>query len=112
MPDDKGPEPSHREAMYGRIELCTIEDIPRLLQLGREEEAVSADLYADAQKRLKHHRNKKTDPLDFVQQARNILLYLDPMHWNNRAQRYQHLVDALEEIIAGMRRAGLEVDGV
>lgn len=112
MPSDEEPEPRLREAMYGRIELCKLEHIPRLLHLARAEEAVSADLHDAAQKRLKRHLNKKTDPLDFVQRARNILLYLDPMHWGNRQKRYQYVIEALEEIIEDMRKAGLEVEDV
>ena len=48
--------PALREAMYGRIELCRLEDLARLIEMVRKEEAVSDDLYREAALRLRQQR--------------------------------------------------------
>jgi hypothetical protein len=91
--------PALRDAMYGRIELCRLEELPRLIEMARQEEAISADLYAEAAMRLRQHtaaRNK--DPADHARQVREVLLYADPMHWASRSERYKVIADRLEEI--------------
>src|ERR1700730_515934 len=40
--------PALREAMYGRIEFCRPEDLPRLIKIVRQEEAISDDMYKEA----------------------------------------------------------------
>jgi hypothetical protein len=104
-----GPGPALREAMYGRIELCKLEDIPRLLELAREEEQVSADLYDEASKRLTNHTKTKKKKGDPRQRVRDILMYVEPLHWSARAERYQLIVEALEEVLKDMREAGVGV---
>jgi hypothetical protein len=91
--------PALREAMYGRIELCRLEDLPRLIEMARAEEAVSADLYGEAARKLRRHaaaRNRA--PTDYARQVREVLLYADPMHWASRSERYKVIADRLEEI--------------
>jgi hypothetical protein len=97
--------PALREAMYGRIELCRPEDLPRLIEMVRQEEAVSDDMYKEAAWRLRQQRLKKTDPTDYARKIREVLLYADPMHWSSRSERYALIAERLEEIareIAGL----------
>jgi len=91
--------PALRDAMYGRIELCRLEDLPRLIEMARQEEAISADLYAEAAFRLRQHTaTRQRDPADYARQVREVLLYADPMHWASRSERYKVIADRLEEI--------------
>jgi len=98
--------PALREAMYGRIEFCRPEDLPRLIELVRQEDAVSDDMYREAAWRLRQQRRAKTGPGDYARQIREVLLYADPLHWSSRAERYALIAERLEEIareIAGPR---------
>jgi hypothetical protein len=100
-----GAKPALREAMYGRIELCRLEDLPRLIEMARQEEAVSDDMYKEAAWRLRQQRLKKTDPTDYTRKIREVVLYADPMHWSSRSERYALIAERLEEIakeIAGV----------
>jgi len=96
--------PALREAMYGRIELCRLEDLPRLIEMVRREEAVSDDMYREAALRLRRQRLRKADPADYARRVREVLLYADPMHWSSRSERYALIAERLEEIA---REAGL-----
>ena len=96
--------PALREAMYGRIELCRPEDLPRLIEMVRQEEAVSDDMYKEAAFRLRQQRLRKADPADYARRIREVLLYADPMHWSSRSERYALIAERLEEIA---REAGL-----
>lgn len=105
-----GARPALREAMYGRIELCRPEDLPRLIKMARREEAVSDDMYREAAWRLRQQRLKTTNPANSASQAsrasaahytrkiREVLLYADPMHWSARSERYAVIAERLEEI--------------
>jgi hypothetical protein len=91
--------PALRDAMYGRIELCRLEDLPRLIVMARQEEAVSADLYAEAALKLRQQiAARDRGPTDYERQVREVLLYADPMHWASRSERYKVIADRLEEI--------------
>lgn len=90
--------PALREAMYGRIELCRPQDLPRLIEMVRREEAVSDDLYRQATWRLRQHRHEQADPQDYTRKIREVLLYADPMHWSARSERYAVIAERLEEI--------------
>jgi hypothetical protein len=91
--------PSLRDAMYGRIELADLEDLPSLIEMARSEEALSADLYEQAGMRLRQHTlARQRQPPDPVSQVREVLLYADPMHWAARSDRYKVIADRLEEI--------------
>lgn len=109
---ESGPgKPALREAMYGRIELCQLRDLPRLIAMARAEQHVSADLYAEATGRLRLHLQRKPDPLDFTRKVREVLLYVDPMHWAARSDRYKAIADRLEDIQREIENAGAEVAG-
>lgn len=90
--------PAIREAMYGRIEFCRPGDLPRLIEMVRQEEAVSDDMYKQAAWRLRQQRLKKSGPTDYARKIREVLLYADPLHWSSRAERYALIAERLEEI--------------
>jgi len=91
--------PALREAMYGRIELSRPEDLPRLIKMARQEEAVSDALYKDALARLRGHAAaSRQHPGDYSRQVREVLLYVDPLHWSSRSERYGLIAERLEEI--------------
>jgi DNA-binding PadR family transcriptional regulator len=109
--DGSGPDPALREAMYGRIELCKDEDIPRLLELANEEVTVSETLYNEASKRLREQEeaarllkqlrpDSKKRPTERV---REILMVVEPLHWLHRAKRYELVASELENIMADMQ---------
>lgn len=89
--------PALRDAMYGRIELCSPEHLPRLIEQVRREEQISADLYGQASRRVRHVFNGSSEP-DVRRSIREVLLFADPMHWAARADRYKVIADRLEEI--------------
>lgn len=92
VPRETGP-PALREALYGRIELCTLEDLPELIRIAREEARIARDMYSGASVTLKQHiedeREKKrvvgelTDQ-DCLRRAREVLLHVTPLHWSGR----------------------------
>jgi DNA-binding PadR family transcriptional regulator len=99
MTDLPAAIPALRDAMYGRIELARLEDLPRLIEMARREEALSGDLYAQAAVRLRQHTlARQREPPDLLSQVREVLLYADPMHWASRSERYKVIADRLEEI--------------
>jgi hypothetical protein len=103
-------KPSLRDAMYGRIELARVQDLPRLGELARKEEEVSTDLYAAAAKRLHVHlRRRRTGPKDYERKIREVLLYVDPMHWSDRSERYRTIADRLQDIQQEIEDEGSEV---
>ncbi len=99
--------PALREATYGRIELCQLEDLPWIIRIAREEATVSADLYAEASLRLRRHAARRKDAKDYARMVREVLLYVDPMHWASRAERYELIADRLAEIA---RDAGIDLE--
>lgn len=103
-----GPAPALREAMYGRLELCQLKDLPRLRQQAEEEAEASTLLYENATKRLGRHQRSRIPRTEYLKRARSILLRVDPMHWANRTQRYELIAEALAEIIEDMHRDGVQ----
>lgn len=101
--------PALREAMYGRIELCQAQDLPRLIEMVRREEALSDDLYRQATWRLRKQRLEQADPGDYTRKIREVLLYADPMHWSARSERYAVIAERLEEIAGEIAEADAEV---
>jgi hypothetical protein len=109
-------DPVLREALYGRLELCKDEDIPRLLNLAKHEVTVSETLYGEASKRLREQEElarhlKKVKPNSKkrpTERVREILLLVEPLHWSHRAARYELVVKELEDIIADMQASVLE----
>jgi hypothetical protein len=84
--------------MYGRIEFCRPEDLPRLITMVRQEEAISDDMYKEAAWALRRQRLKRGSPRDYTSRIREVLLYADPMHWSSRSERYASIAERLEEI--------------
>jgi hypothetical protein len=98
--------PAVRQAMYGRIELARLEDLPRLVGVVREEEAIATDLYAQANEELRRHEIKKRDGsdarktrADFEREIRETWLYVGPLHWSSRATLCSIVLERLEEIV-------------
>jgi hypothetical protein len=104
-------QPSLQEAMLGRIELARVEDLPRLIQMAHKEADVSADLYAAASLELRKLMRRRADPLDFERKIREVLLYVDPAHWSERATRYREIADRLEDIKREAQAAGVRGGG-
>lgn len=103
--------PALREAMLGRIELAQLKDLPRLIQMARTEALVSADLYAVATEKLRDLVARRGDPHDFERQIREVLLYVDPLHWSARSERYRQIANRLEDIKQAAEAAGLKFGG-
>jgi DNA-binding PadR family transcriptional regulator len=102
--------PSQREAMYGRIELCQLEDLPLIIEMCRAEEMIATDLYAHTTKELRKYDSRiKRRPPDHLNKARATVLYVDPMHWSARAERYEIIAERLEEIA---KEAGIDLGGL
>jgi hypothetical protein len=99
--------PTLRDALYGRIELCHLPDLPHLVRIAEEEALVAADLYSAATTKLKEHRERRDGASnDHLRMVREVLLYVDPMHWSSRHNRYEEIARRLREI-AG--EAGVEL---
>ena len=106
--------PALREAVYGRIELCKLEDLPELIRIAREERSVAADLFSNSKSRLQQHldRNRRRDkpqvppgPADSLRETRNVLLHVTPEYWSSRSGHFDDIARRLEDIAS---RAGIE----
>jgi hypothetical protein len=100
--------PALREAMYGRIELCRLEHVPRLIRMARQEEAISDDQYLQASRMLSRYRPRKRNPRDIEREVREVLLYADPTHWAARSERYKDIAKRLEELYRELKEPGSE----
>jgi hypothetical protein len=113
--------PAVRQALYGRIGLARLEDLPRLISVVREEEAIATHLYEQANDELRQHQIRKRNRgdaektrADFEREIHAAWLYVGPLHWSSRATLCLMTLDRLEEIAqdAGVdvsERAGAEV---
>ncbi len=106
--------PAVRQAIYGRIALARLEDLPRLICLVREEEVIATQLYEEASADLRQHEIRKLGrgggdnaQADFEREIHETWLYVAPLHWSSRATLCLDVLDRLEEIA---RDAGLSVD--
>ncbi len=106
VPRDSGP-PALREALYGRIELCRLEDLPVLIRIAREEELIARDMYSATSITLKlhleHEREKEPDgdnptDRDYLRMVREVLLYVTPQHWSARHNHMEEIRGHLEKI--------------
>lgn len=104
-------KPALREAMLGRIELATVRDLPRLIEMMRLEAKVSGDLYEAASRTYREHLAERTDRLDFDRRIRAVLLHADPSHWSARSIRYRAMAEELEEIMKDAEAEGVEMLG-
>lgn len=106
--------PPVRQAIYGRIELARLDDLPQFIQNVRVEEDIATDLYADASGELrKHEIRKKGGSADgrktraeLEREIHETWLYVGPLHWSNRAALCQVVLERLEEIAD---EAGIDV---
>jgi hypothetical protein len=106
VPRESGP-PALREALYGRIELCTLDDIPELIRIAREEALIARDMYSQASLTFKQHRederdretdgDKLTDP-DYLRMVRDVLLQVTPEYWGDRNRHMGEIRRLLEGI--------------
>jgi DNA-binding PadR family transcriptional regulator len=111
VPSGSGP-PALREALYGRIELCTLEDLPELIRIAREEASIAKDLYSAASTRLKRHKQVVRDQVheglapknDYLQEVRQVLLLATPQHWAARQSLMEEIRLHLERIA---KKAGI-----
>jgi hypothetical protein len=106
VPSESGP-PALREALYGRIELCRLEDLPELIRIAREEELIARDMYSGTSVTLKQHmeaeRERDTDgdeltDRDYLRMVREVLLYVTPQHWAARHSLMDEIRTHLEGI--------------
>lgn len=103
--------PVFREAMYGRIEFCRPENLPRLIRMARLEEAIADDLYQEAARRLRSYRKRREQERDFTREIREVLLYVDPKRWADRSEAYKEIAKRLEELHAEIKQLAPEALG-
>jgi hypothetical protein len=106
VPSESGP-PALREALYGRIELCRLEDLPELIRIANEEALIARDMYSQTSVKLKLHledeREKDTDgdeltDRDYLRMVREVLLYITPEHWAARHALMEEICGRLQKI--------------
>lgn len=97
--------PVVRQALFGRIELTRLEDLPQLVRVVREEEAIAISLYAEANEDLRKHKVKQAGGRSarktraaFEREIRDTWFYVGPLHWSSRATLCQVVLDRIEEI--------------
>ncbi len=97
--------PAVRQALYGRIGLARLEDLPGLIAVIREEEAIAAHFYEHANNELREHeaRRRGRDGSgrtreDFERDIHETWLYAGPLHWSSRATLCLTALERLEEI--------------
>jgi hypothetical protein len=87
-----------REPMDGRLELCSIEDIPRMIQLARREHAAATHLYELAHDLQRQQTLGKYDRQDFEHRLRGIVFELNPDRWSAYMDHFQKMADMLKEL--------------
>jgi len=106
VPSESGP-PALREALYGRIELCRLEDLPELIRIAREEALIARDMYSRTSVTLKLHledeRERDTDgdeltDRDYLRMVRGVLLQITPEHWSARYSLMEEIRVHLQKI--------------
>jgi hypothetical protein len=107
--------PAVRQALYGRIALARLEDLPRLVGVVREEEVIATHLYEKANEELREHEARRRNRsgarktrADFERQIHETWMYVGPLHWSSRAALCLTVLDCLEDIA---QEAGISVDG-
>jgi hypothetical protein len=108
-----GSLPTLREALYGRIELCTLADLPALIRIAREEALIARDLYSEASTKLKqlredadeHSTSEGTGGEVYLREVRDVLLLISPKHW---AARHAEMEEVRRYLEAIARKAGIK----
>ncbi len=108
--------PALRQALFGRIELTRLEDLPQLVRTIREEEVIATALYRQASGDLHKHTLESTDRgdgpksrADFEGEIHETWLYVGPLHWANRGTLCEVVLERLEEIA---HEAGIDLSNV
>jgi DNA-binding PadR family transcriptional regulator len=106
--------PAVRQALYGRIGLARLEDLPGLVEVVRQEEAIATSLYKQANEALRAHQIRKRSRgaegktrADFERDIHETWLDVGPLHWSSRATLCLTVLDRLEDIA---EEAGISVD--
>jgi hypothetical protein len=105
--------PALREALYGRIELCHLEDLPELIRIAREERDTADSLFSHAKDDLKlylersRRRPRRGEPSseDLLREVRGVLVHHTPEYWSWRSVHYDEIAHDLEDIA---ERAGID----
>jgi hypothetical protein len=105
--------PALREALYGRIEVCRLEDLPELIRIAREERKIASSLYSHAKANLtaqlerarRHPRRGEPGPEDFLREIRGVLLQVTPEYWSWRSMHFDDIARHLDDIA---KRAGID----
>jgi hypothetical protein len=105
--------PALREALYGRIELCRLEDLPELIRIAREERDIADSLFSRAKDDLRQYldrtrRRPRRGPLsreDFLRKVRGVLMHRTPEYWSARSVHHDDIAHSLEDIA---REAGID----
>jgi hypothetical protein len=104
VPREAGP-PALREALYGRIELCTLEDLPDLIRIAREEASIARDMYSAASDKLNRHKEDERERIvghqtdeDHLRKVRQVLLHISPQHWAARNDHMKEVRRLLQKI--------------
>jgi DNA-binding PadR family transcriptional regulator len=97
--------PAVRQAMYGRVGLARLDDLPSLILILRKEEKIATSLYAEANAQLRKHEimrksesGERKTRAEFERAMRETWLYVGPMHWSSRARLCMEVIEHLEEI--------------
>lgn len=106
--------PAVRQAMYGRVGLARLDELPSLIRILRKEEKIATSLYAEANNELRKHEivrksgsGEPKTPAEFERAMRETWLYVGPMHWSSRAELCMNVIEHLEEIA---EEAGIAID--
>ena len=105
--------PALREALYGRIEVCRLEDLSELIRIAREERTMATDLYSHAKANLtmhlernrRHPRRGEPGSEDFLREVRCVLIHVTPEYWSWRSMHFDDIARHLEDIA---KRAGID----
>jgi DNA-binding PadR family transcriptional regulator len=98
--------PAVRQAMYGRVELARLPDLPLLIRIYRMEEKIATGLYAEANLKMRKHRivrrsandEERMTQAELERAMRETWLYVGPLHWSHRAELCMKIIELLEEI--------------
>lgn len=107
-----GP-PSLREALYGQIELCQLEDLSEVIRIGREESKIASAMFSHAKAKLELHvqRNRRRSQggepsrAELLREVRAVMIHITPEYWSWRSVHFEEITRYLEDIA---RRAGIE----